>query len=56
MGENGEKKGKGRQGTCIKDPYTKTVGGRARIECGRSGLGRAEESNGRKMGTTVIEQ
>ena len=28
----------------------------ARIECGRRGVGRAGESNGGKMGTTVIEQ
>ena len=27
-----------------------------RIECGKEGVGRAEESNGGKMGTTVIEQ
>ena len=26
------------------------------LECGRWGLGRAGESNGEKMGTTVIEQ
>ena len=27
-----------------------------RIECGRWGVGKAGESNGGKMGTTVIEQ
>ena len=32
-GDNGEKKGKGHQGTCIKDPWTKPKGGR--IEGGR---------------------
>ena len=39
VGDNGGKKGKGCQGTCIKDPWTKTTGGRT--ECGRSGVGRA---------------
>ena len=43
------------QGTCIKDPWTRTTGWRGRIECGRGGVGRAGESNGGDMGTTVIE-
>ena len=42
------------QGTCIKDPWTKTTEGR--IECGRWGVGRSGETNGGKMGTAVIEQ
>ena len=47
------KKGKGHQGTCIKDPWTKTTdGGKERMW--EVGVGRA--GNGRKMGTTVIEQ
>ena len=41
---------------CIKDPPTRTMGKRRRAECGRRGMGRAGESNGEKMGTTVIEQ
>ena len=50
---NGEKKRKGHQGTCIKDPWTKTTdGGKERMW--EVGVGRA--GNGRKMGTTVIEQ
>ena len=35
------------QGTCIKDPWTKTMGGG--IECG--GVSRAGKSNGAKMQT-----
>ena len=53
-GDNGANKGKGHQGTCIKDPWKKTIEGR--IECGRYGVGSAWESNGGKIGTTVIEQ
>ena len=50
MGKEGEGSS---QGTCMKDPWTRMAGGR--IECwGR--VGRAGESNGGKMGTTVIEQ
>ena len=30
--------------------------GAGRTECGKWGMGRAGESNGGKMGTTVIEQ
>ena len=37
----------------IKDTWTKTMG--ERIECGRWGVGREGESNGGKLGTTVIE-
>ena len=48
-------RGKGSsQGTCIKDPWPKTMGFGERIECGRwgwVGLGRVL---GREMGTTVI--
>ena len=42
----------------MKDPRTRTmeVGHGGRIGGGRWGMGRAGESNGRKMGTTVIEQ
>ena len=32
------------------------AGGGGGIECGRWGVGRAGESNGGEMGTTVIEQ
>ena len=43
------------QGTCIKDPWTKTM--RRRIECGSWEVGKARESNGGgEMGRTVIEQ
>ena len=40
-----------------KEPWTKTMVG-GKIECGRweVGVSRAGESNGGKMGTTVIEQ
>ena len=44
----GERRGKGRQGTCVKDPWTKSKAGR--IEGG------AGESGGGKMGTAVNEQ
>ena len=47
------KKGKGRQGTCAKDPWTKPKG--ERIECRRwDGWGR--KSGGGKMESTVLEQ
>ena len=49
-GDNREKKGKGHQGTCIKDPWTKSKGG-LRVEVGVVG-----ESGGGKMQTTVLEQ
>ena len=45
------------QGTCIKDPWTKKMGGR--IESGRwggGGVSRAGESDAERMGTTVIEK
>ena len=42
------------QGTCVKDPWTKTM--RGKIESGSCEVGRAGESNVRKMRTTVIEQ
>ena len=52
--DNGVKKRKGHQGTCIKDPWTKTmVGGDCMWKLG-CGQGRGE--NGGKMGMTVIEQ
>ena len=41
------------QGSCIKDPWTKTR--RSSIEYGRWGVGRARKNNEGKMGTTVIE-
>ena len=41
------------QGTCIKDPWTKTMRG-WRLNVG-GGVGRAGGSNLGKMGTTVIE-
>ena len=47
MGHNGGKKGKGRQGMCIKDPWTEPTG--------EGRMGKAGETNG-KMGTSVIEQ
>ena len=46
-GDNRGKKGKGCQGTCIKDPWTKSKGGR--IEDGRwawVGLGKVVGENG----------
>ena len=52
--DNGGNKGKGCQGTCIKDPWTKPKGGK--IEGGRWGVGGARESGSRKMETTVLEQ
>ena len=52
-GDNGGKNKKGHQGTCIKDPCTKTTGGREDVG---GGVGRTEESSGGIMGTTVIEQ
>ena len=48
------KKRKGHQGTCMKDPGTKTWG-RGRIECGRWGwVGQERVMRGK--GTTLIEQ
>ena len=40
------------QGTCTKGPWTKTMG---RVESGRWGMNRTWESNGRKIGATIIE-
>ena len=48
-----ERKERVNQGTCIKDPWTKTIGGR--IECRREG-GQSRGEQSEKMGTTVIEQ
>ena len=48
----GERRGRG--GTCIKDPWERQWG-RGQIECGRWGVGRAGESNGGRMGITVVE-
>ena len=48
-GDNRGKKGKGHQGTCIKDPGTKTMG--ERIECGRQGLVGWGRVMGLEMGT-----
>ena len=53
-GHKGGKKGKSCQGTCTKDPGTKTRVGDG-LNVG-DGVGRAGESNGRKMWTTVLEQ
>ena len=52
-GDKRGKSGKG-QGTCVRDTWTKTTGGR--IEWGRWRVSRAGESNREKIGTTVIEQ
>ena len=49
-GDNRGKKGKGCQGTCIKDPWTKSKGGR--IEGGRwgwVGQGRVVEGKWRQL-------
>ena len=54
-GGNRAKKGKGHQGTCIKDPWTKTTV-RLRIECGRRGWVGQERVRGGGVGTTVIEE
>ena len=48
------KKGKGCQGTCIKDPWMKPKGVGLRV--GGGGVGRVRESGGKKMETTVLEQ
>ena len=39
-----------------KGPMDKDTRGGGKIECGKWGVDRAGESNGGKMGTTVIEQ
>ena len=53
-GNNGRKKGKGHQGTCIKDPWTKTAGGRVGLSMGVRVGGAGENGEG-KMETTVLE-
>ena len=42
-----------REGTCMKDPWTMTMGG---TECGRWVVGRPGDSNVGKMRTTAIDQ
>ena len=51
----GERRGRVKSRNMYKGPMDKNNGGR-RIECGRWTAGRAGESSGEKMGTTVIEQ
>ena len=54
--DNSGKKGNGQvKGHLYKGPMNKDNEG-GRIEFGRSGVGRAGKSNGRKMGTSIIEQ
>ena len=53
-GDNGGERGKGCQGTCIKDTWTKPKGGR--IEGERWGWLGWGKSGGRKMETTILEQ
>ena len=53
MDDRGKKR-KGRQGTCIKDIWTKPNAGRS--EGRNGGMGGAGESGGRKVETTVLEQ
>ena len=53
-GDNRGKKGKDHQGTCIKDPWTKTMG--ERIECRRwgwVGQGRVMGENGDNFNCTI---
>ena len=52
-GDNGRKRGKGPQGTCIKDTWTKPMG--VRVEGRRWGWWSRGEGGG-KMETTVLEQ
>ena len=57
----GGKKGKGHQGTCIKDPWTKPKwgrieGGRWEVEVGGVEVGGVGETGGRKTETTVFKQ
>ena len=52
-GNNGGKKVKGHEGTCIKDPWQSQKGARLRVVVG---VGETEESGGWKMETTVLEQ
>ena len=57
-GDNRGKKGKGRQGTCINDPWTKTMGQR-KTECGRwqwVGQGRVMGWNGDNYNWTTIKK
>ena len=53
--DNGGKKEKDCQGTCIKDPWTNTTW-REGLNVGGWGVGRAGESNGGNKGTSIIEQ
>ena len=52
----GEKEGESLSGNMYKDLWTKTMGGGEGLKMKGRGVGRAGESNGEKMGTTVIEQ
>ena len=52
----GERKGKVKSRNMYKGPKDKGNGGWRRTECERWGVGRAGESNGGKIKTTVIEQ
>ena len=53
-GDNEGKRGKGCQGTCVKDPGTKPKAGR--IEGGRWGWLESGSGGGGEMETTVLEQ
>ena len=53
-GDNGGKKGKSHQGTCITDPWTKTMGEEDWMW--EVGVGKMGESNGGEMGTSLTEQ
>ena len=50
-GKNGGKKGKGRQRSCIKDPWTKPKG-----DSIEGGVGQGRGKQGGKMETTIFEQ
>ena len=57
-GNNGAKKGKGLQGTCTKDPWTKTMRG-GRVECGMWGWigpGRVMGINGDNSNCTIKKE
>ena len=51
MGDKEEKKGKGHQGTCIKNPWEGSL-----YRMWEIGVGMARKNNGEKMERTVIEQ
>ena len=55
-GGNRGKKEKVQVRNMYKIPMDKDTGGGGKIECGKWGVDRAGESNGGKMGTTVIEE